>query len=225
MLRNAKYRSAFSLIELVAVASIMAILSLILVQQLRVRVEDSRKTAAMADLKTLANIISVSFAETRCYYPLQCYESVNPPTSWIIRDTAGNWLQHTDNTPTFLSKWAGPYIFFSNSLTMDQMYATFAPLISTAGPIFTSINTTTDRDLHYPLDPWGNPYIVSFLKGAVNNTEAFEIRAVYSLGPDGRPGAAATGANAADFRPWTKYNISGSGELGHEGYDDLKFEF
>lgn len=225
MLCNAKRRFAFSLIELVAVSSIIAILSLILVQQLRVRVEDSRKTAALADLKTLANIVSVCQAETRNYFPLQCYESVNLPTSWIREDASGSWLQHTDNTPFLTTKWAGPYIFFSNSLTMDEMYATFGHLISTSGPIYTAINSNGDRDLHYPLDPWGNPYIVSFLRGTVNNTEKYEIRAVYSLGPDGRPGAAATGQNAADFRPWNKYNLPGSGELGHEGYDDLKYEF
>jgi prepilin-type N-terminal cleavage/methylation domain-containing protein len=223
MLCNAKRRFAFSLIELVAVSSIIAILSLILVQQLRVRVEDSRKTAALADLKTIANIITVSFAETRSYFPLQCYGNVNAPTSWIIREANGSYLQHTDNIPALISKWAGPYTFFNNSLTMDQMNTNFGYLISPTGPIYPA-EVDADRDLGYPLDPWGNPYIVAFLKGSVNTTTV-DIKAVYSLGPDGRPGAAATATNVANYRPWDRNGLPESGELGHEGYDDLKYEF
>ncbi len=224
MLRNAKRRSAFTVIELVAVASIMAILSLILVQQLRVRVEESRKSAAMADLRTLANIITLCQAETRNYFPLQCYASINLPDSWIIRDPGGQWMQHTDNVPTLLASWAGPYTTFNNSLSMDRMATSFGYLISPSGPIYPVQSTDMLRELRYPLDPWGNPYIVSFLNGSLNS-KSIEVRAVYSLGPDGRPGAASTATNPADYRPWNRDAIPNSGELGREGSDDLKNEF
>ncbi len=219
MLRNAKRRSAFTVIELVAVASIMAILSLILVQQLRVRVDDSRKSAAMADLKTLSNILTVSYGETTAYFPLQCYgQSETPYTRLQWNAASGLWELYdltAQERTTLATKWQGSYSSFeANSLMMDTMFTRLSGLFTVTGPLYRAVN---DRYYHYPLDPWGNPYVVVLKEGA--NKGGY----VYSLGPDGKPGVNGDSNNPSHYIPWEP--STNNGYLGQDGSDDLEREF
>jgi type II secretory pathway pseudopilin PulG len=113
---------------------------------------------------------------------------------------------------------------------------------ATTGDVDVAIDAGIDATLPYPVDPWGNPYLF-FGRGFVTDPLAaagtagglnptlpalpppqtgteinYGTAAVYSLGPDGRPGT-----TAAITDPLSYYREAGI--LGATGGDDLVREF
>jgi type II secretory pathway pseudopilin PulG len=142
---------------LAAVASIIAILSLILVPIVRGRLEVARFTAAIDDLRTIEIAQTLANADTGFFYrlcdldnPAADLETFNDPTSTLAeRATAmrpvpnGTW--NTPFTPAEQSRggqigrigatWNGPYTTFNNT-----KFLPLTTLAGLAGHLFRQVN-------------------------------------------------------------------------------------
>ncbi len=230
-------RFGFTAVELTAVASIIAILSLILMPIVRKRVAESRLVAAADDMRTIQIAQSLALADTGQYFRLADLD--NPST------TAGGTPLAFWNRPTTLIEfdilgrtWNGPYTTFSqtkfeslsvllaSSQSMIFRVVNASDIVQSGvlvrGPIMILDLGSGPENQDTPIDPWGSPYI--FFGDTVNGNVAnlalttesnFGIAIVYSLGPDGIPGNG-PGADSIEY-------FRESGALG-EG-DDLSRTF
>ncbi|MCX7015455.1 MAG: hypothetical protein NTW86_23360 [Candidatus Sumerlaeota bacterium] len=173
-------RRAFTAIEVTAVATILAILALIIIPLLRGRVEAARLTAAQDDLTQLMKGEMLCEADTGRYFRLQdldnttFYNPANPNdqldlavphTYWNITmsaiDTQRGQPLGTERL-WLKDRWKGPYITAprttSQATLLGEMEYLFWWNAGTGGPIL-----VTDRDdlpkEQIPVDPWGNPYL------------------------------------------------------------------
>ena len=176
--------AGFTAIEVSAVATIIAILALILIPIVRNRVNEARLVAAQNDMASIEKAQSMAFGFTGNYFRL--FELDNPtPNQDIINSAPGTeealaeinkmpkatW--NIPGTPAFLpgfqtrmlSSWSGPYLSSHNTLTPalllnDLPYLFRSDTVSGAlgGPIL----LTNKEDLNIeqcPVDPWGLPYV------------------------------------------------------------------
>lgn len=125
----------FSAVELTAVASIIAILALILVPIVRNRLEQVRRTAALDDMRSIEVAQVLANADTGRYYPLQYLDNASidltlyndPSTPQADRDLAARSIPNAAwNAPlpsavvatgtqlgSLGSTWQGPYITYN----------------------------------------------------------------------------------------------------------------
>lgn len=130
-------RRGFTAIELTAVASIIAILALILVPIVRNRLESVRKTAAQDDMRGLAVAQTIANADTGQYYRLNDLDNAaadldvyNLATSTAIEKAGAvrtipnctwNRLLNSSEVATsaqlgsIAARWNGPYITFNKT--------------------------------------------------------------------------------------------------------------
>lgn len=89
---------------------------------------------------------------------------------------------------TVVQNWQGPYASIKKSISLAELdlpafdnftQANQGPILIPSGP-FSPQELQEDR---YPVDPWGNPYLLFGPGETIYNT-----RAIYSLGPNGVPG-------------------------------------
>jgi prepilin-type N-terminal cleavage/methylation domain-containing protein len=143
----------FTAIEITAVATIIAILAMLIIPLLRERVDETRLTAARSDLKELANVQMLARADTGFFFRLQDLDNTAefnpdlrgvddqkldiflPHATWneeFVRD--GNGAQVQRQLMASGEKWKGPYISFNNSQTQAEMVALFPELFWGAQP-------------------------------------------------------------------------------------------
>lgn len=219
---NAK--RGFTAIELIAVSTIIAVLSMTLVMTVTKHVEKARESACLAELTEFAKFMSFANAETGHYFPLQAYDNTSNvdgeslklpplgvPNMWYIRSFKNNTPTSvmvptlSNNERLQLAKtWSGPYTSFKNYRTLDELEADYGAMglgiFNGSGPI---ARQGGDGDEKYPLDPWGNPYI-------------FELRElgqggfICSTGADGVPGS---NVNPSDSDYYTE-DYPSPGDLG-----------
>src|SRR5690606_5350089 len=99
---------------------------------------------------------------------------------------------------------------YRNTITLAELTANFNdftddrgrstdPRNSGSGPISvfsTGIDASSLSNDRYPIDPWGSPYLLYGPDETIYN-----VRAIYSVGPDGIPGPipGSPGGGANDF--------------------------
>jgi type II secretory pathway pseudopilin PulG len=180
--RPIRRRRAFTAIELTAVASIIALLALILLPIVRKRVAQSRLTAAQDDMRTIE--IAQTFARADTGHYVRLIDLDNGPNDPGVSDLAvprGYWNEPipAGSFQPFRDTWDGPYTTFNDTkaISISELLVTrpelFRGLPSSPaagaddGPILVLTfgtaalgndfaDPTTNR---HPVDPWGSPYI------------------------------------------------------------------
>lgn len=187
-------RAGFTAIEVSAVATIIAIMALILIPIVRNRVEEARRVAAMDDMKGIETGQSLAYGYANLYFRLQDLtrpESVstgNPVQQGIefLKLPPATWNQPlaSSQVANLAENWKGAFVAYHNTRSVRELVALFPFLFRSpnndavagtgAGPILVQgrddedwLGATggLDRAL-YPIDPWGNPYIF-FGPGAI----------------------------------------------------------
>lgn len=248
--RPGRDRRGFTAVEIAMVASVIAILALLILPIFRQRSEEARLVAAKDELQSIVKAIQLLEADIpggnhlvqlSDLDNLEWQEGTVPPgTEPHIEPGRSKWFRDpatpansrfvmpgevagfhpvgTYNT-SIAPNWRGPYLAFRNTVSLAQIANNFPAMVHPFGPIrifgapYNAASLQADR---YPIDPWGNPYL---LFGPENETN-FNFRAVYSLGPDGLPGGQAErallGVPANAHR--RQAGLLGTG-------DDLEFRF
>jgi len=160
---------AFSAIEVIAVATIIAILALILIPILTKEVGKSRETAAKDEMSNLAKVITLGYAETGHYFRLQDYDNTSTyfadqiadPTEEVPVTFFGVVGQMSAADRAKLKDvWDGPRTAFQRSATMLELYedspaaltvisAGSSTVLQAGGPIF--VNVTGPLTLGEPV--------------------------------------------------------------------------
>lgn len=214
----------FTAIEITAVATIIAILALLLIPLLQERVEKTRLTAAKADIQQLMKIQMLVKADIGDYVRLQDLDNTQffdaarpdeilelavPHTFWN-REMLPEERQriaapsNEDDEPL----WKGPYLPFNHFRTLEDIVATQPQFVwgdaGNGGPIFvdTRDNLTLDK---YPVDPWGNPYLFYGDGRMFFDQEWTDL----GLGSPSRPPAGLTAET--DFRSAALYSLGRDG--------------
>ncbi len=241
-------RRGFTAVEIAMVASVIAILALLVLPVFRQRSEEARIAAAQDEVSSLTKALLLVEADmpgggflprlndldNRSYQedPASADGSavnLEPPRARWVAGTGGvpgAFVQVNDADfniaySTVIQNWQGPYIAVKNSINLNELEALFPDLTfdDGGGPIQIfngtgGIDEFSQFDDRYPIDPWGTPYLLFGPDETVYN-----VRAIYSLGPDGIPGPI-PGINTA-----TNHYDRRNGVLGYPGSDDIESIF
>lgn len=197
----------FTAVEIAMVATVIAILALLILPIFRQRAEEARSVAAQDELVSIAKatllveadmpggnfLPQLSDFDNRSNKELVAADSVaadlEPPrVRWIRPDgQPGRFEEMTEGDweAMVIQNWEGPYLAFRNTVSLQEIAIRFPNFTSNQqGPIlippsYTAEELAADK---YPVDPWGSPYLLFGAEETVYN-----VRAVFSLGPDGRP--------------------------------------
>ena len=238
---NGSGLSGFTMVELTAVASIIAILALILIPIVRNRVQDARIVAVQDDLFSLEKAMILANADTGQFFRLADLDNSSgdgsrlPNAFWNRPIPPGSILGLLDGA----SAWKGVYMSFGNKrgravaqLVADRptMFRVFNGTSADGeGPILvmetsdSNVNDLLEGDVH-PVDLWENPYLffgpgpVGILAGNLpssisGNESNFNLSVIYSLGPDNLPGKGRADIAENYYRE--------TGFLGETGSDDI----
>ncbi len=186
---RAQNRRGFTAIELSAVVTIIAILSLILITVMRKRVEEAKITAAQADMRQISVSEQLIQADTGHHVRLWDMARPQPDSTDSAATVQAKLPKASWDTPNdtglynaWKNGWKGPYAAPQRSNTVyeivlgyPQMFRgdSVAGLTPQTGPILILTADNTDEQgqgaltrMRYPIDPWGNPYIF-FGSGAI----------------------------------------------------------
>jgi general secretion pathway protein G len=158
-----KSKEGFTLIEVIVVAGIIAVLAGILVPIIFKEIDESKKTRALADAKSISTAILVLKKDTGSW-PVSagCVPSVTILNgSGPIPAFAANWDQSSFNS-------------FSNYLGTDDNGCWSPPAVDPAtwkGPYMASVNA----------DPWGHAYLTNASEFLTDGAAVW----ILSAGPDG----------------------------------------
>lgn len=223
-LRNKKILG-FTAIEISMVATVIAILALLILPLFRKRSEDAKKVAANDDLQSLMKALILANADTDQWFRLQDLDNTSQynqtpldsgtevPVAYWNKAISVNERQSLA-TP---ERWQGPYIAYAKGSRYNFIYYSNAiyakPFLfkepNVEGPIFngpylipdTYGSTLPPDDDKLPKDPWGNPYLffgpgnVTWGQPAAQTTYGHAV--IYCLGPNGFPGNNELGASTA----------------------------
>ena len=103
-LAKRRRRRGFSALELTAVSTIMAILSLLVVQNLTKAVAKSRIKAAGSEMESIGGILTFAYGETSRWYPLQLLDNTSSlPGAALLQSPYGvptNYYHYTPKPPS-----------------------------------------------------------------------------------------------------------------------------
>jgi len=217
-MRHSRRQRGFTAIEITMVATIIAIIALLILPLFRNRTEEAKRIAALDDLQSLAKAAMLVNADTDQYPRLQDLDNTQ-------NFTAGGGNPDLDvpiavwNRPlsdserlAFQSpgRWQGPYSAVQRAILLGDLRATNANILRAyttgvaaggailyvqspgslpSGQPYSLADPDSDR---IPIDPWGSPYLF-FGPGSLGPTSGvtesqFGNSVIYSLGPDGLPG-------------------------------------
>jgi general secretion pathway protein G len=177
--------SGFTAIEITAVATIIAILALILIPIMRNRVEEAKVVAAKDDMQSIEKAMTLSFADTGKYVRIQDLtrpradpEIVGNPAAAgyaleIARVPQAVWNRELfeSEIPAMARTWTGVQISIHRFELIQRIEEAQPYLFSNGvqtggGPILFFDPDDIDNAaaaglgaIRYPTDPWGNPYI------------------------------------------------------------------
>lgn len=182
----------FSAVEVIAVATIIAILALILIPVLTSQVDKSKLAAASDELSSLAKVISLAQAETNRYFRLQDYDNtsqydgtaniINDPTTEVPVTYWGMTMHLTTGERRRLARiWDGPRTNFHKFSTLQDLYSAYPGAFTQITPPG-QIGLNVEGPIHV---------FVTRPLGAGNPSEPFptqdERHDLYPLDPWGNP--------------------------------------
>lgn len=202
-------RWGFTAVEVAMVATVIAILALLILPIFRQRAADARRVAADDELQSIVKALLLIEADVGDFLPrlndLDNPDNEPPYYKWNPNVPANPnppddfWVAlNAQQRATLLESWRGPYAAVKTYAWREELDGTgpgaFLDPTVQYGPVFFDPNPNIDDfDERYPLDPWGTPYI---LFGPETN---YNVRAVYSLGPDRVPGSPAGPTQTGDY--------------------------
>lgn len=176
-----KNQRGFTLIEVMVVAGIIAILAGVLVPMIFGQIDESKKSRAQADIKSIATAISKFRMDTGAWPNRDVGTDPTTNTIQVIATDpsanvqypavgASNWPLTTDAVVRWMMSYFGPY---DPANPTDTGAPRNYPKAMWKGPYLTDA----------PADPWGHSYLV----GAKNFDDATGLLPVWiiSAGPDG----------------------------------------
>ncbi len=237
--RRLRRRRGFTAVEIAMVATVIAILALLILPIFRKRTDEAKLAAANDELQSLAKAILIIESDLDGFQPrLQDLDNIERNTATISNVTLdppiAEWNRTlgfaidgftvvADTRPTVIQNWRGPYIAFRRADSVQNIVAIYGLNITytNGGPIYVvgddgpnyngSVSDDAAND-RYPLDPWNSPYLF------YGRETDFNVRYLVSMGPNGVPGDGVGGPPNPFQRPGT-----GGAELGTG--DDLVFPF
>jgi type II secretory pathway pseudopilin PulG len=175
--RSRRFSRAFTAIEITAVATIIAILALLILPLLRGRVETARLTAAQDDIKQLMKAEMLAYADTDYYFRIQDLDNTqvyDPPPSpaamvppvptpdLAVPHAYWNYEISSFIRERLAERWMGPYVSIPRNERLEDLTTLMPNLfwgaVGDGGPIYITTRDDLEND-RYPIDPWGNPYI------------------------------------------------------------------
>jgi type II secretory pathway pseudopilin PulG len=207
-----KRRLGFTAIELTAVASIIALLALILVPILRGRLANARFTATQDDMRSIEIAQMLANAENSAFFRLSDLDNPQNEIPMALWNIPLDPVNDINIFTAFAESWNGPYITYNNTrfITLAQLTVGWPELVRVNGgpgngPILVLQQGVVDpitllpRDelgQRHPIDAWNAPFIFFApepfgpLAGniAIGQESNFSVAVVYSLGPNRRAG-------------------------------------
>lgn len=233
-------RRGFTAVEIAMVATVIAILALLIIPIFRKRTDEAKLAAASDEIQSLAKAYLIVESDLDGFQPrLQDLDNVEKDDSTITNVTLdppiAEWNRTlgfaidgvtavADTRPTVIQNFRGPYIAFRRADTVDNIIAIYGNDITytNGGPIYVvgadgpdyAAGPVTDDPVNdrYPLDPWNAPYVY------YGRETDFKVRHLVSFGPDGVPGDGVGGPANIYQRPETAGAELGTG-------DDIIFRF
>lgn len=235
-------RRGFTAVEIAMVATVIAILALLIIPIFRKRTDEAKLAAANDEIQSLAKAYLIIESDLDGFQPrLQDLDNIEKGDATITNVTLdppiAEWNRTlgfaidgvtpvADTRPTVVQNFRGPYIAFRRSDTVENIIAIYGNDITytNGGPIYVvssatgdgpNYNNTVEDDPandRYPLDPWNAPYLY------YGRETDFNVRFIVSFGPNGVPGDGVGGPSNIYQRPDT-----GGAELGTG--DDIVFRF
>lgn len=225
--------AGFTAVEIAMVASVIAILALLILPIFRQRAEAARLAVVEDELASIAKVQLLIEADTNIQARLQDLDNVerdpaSSPSSDVAPPIAAwNGTLGTSGLPaanTIQELWKGPYAAYKNhlvlgsDLSVQQQNLYVYPNSANKGFIYIdTANEDNWEEDKYPKDPWGQPYIF-FGAGrfpAATGESVFNSSVIYSMGPDGSPGDGFFGTANAYSR---EAGVLGTG-------DDIEYRF
>jgi len=204
-------RKGFTAVEIAMVATVIAIIALLILPIFRQRAEDAKEVAAEDELASLVKALLLVEADMPGgnFLPrlndLDNRQDQIPKVRW--NNAASDWEAIPEAEQQRLAaSWRGPYIAVKKYETLFVLENTPSPLV-TAGVIFIQPLSDPpnfqqdDPEDRYPVDPWGTPYLLfgpQFDESGLVETD-YNIRALYSLGADRVPGSGNPTPTNADY--------------------------
>ena len=241
-----KGEQGFTAVEIAMVATVIAILALLILPLFRTRTEEAKRTAALDDMRSLAIAEMAAFADTGYYFRLQDLDNTQQVRQPILSDrdvpvAVWNGALSQQQRSSLMATWKGSHISLPKYATYEFLTSTppagkpylFQSASGEGGAIMdmksrsialdggTPLVNDDALEDKMPIDPWGNPYLF-FGTGRRNELSPaqesdYGTAVVYSLGPDGQAG---------NGRGYDSYlYVRENGLLGETGSDDLVFEF
>jgi prepilin-type N-terminal cleavage/methylation domain-containing protein len=141
-------RRGFTAIEISAVATIIAILALILIPIVRKRVDESKVVAAQDDMIGIEKAELMAYGQTGHYFRLHDLDrpepsqddltALNPAdlanSQAVLKVPPGYWDRPTiqySETNYLISNWKGPYMTFNRAQTLNFIALNYLQLIRT----------------------------------------------------------------------------------------------
>lgn len=157
-----KDKKGFTLIEVIVVAGIIAILAGILVPLIFKEIDESKKTRAWADIRSISSAMFV-FKKDTGYWPIK-----NNETSFDATILRGGGNVPTDLNAMWPNATGGINSLFDNNfLTNQNQYPNWQ------GPYIASVTA----------DPWGNQYLCNI--GVMADAQGTSPCWIISAGPNG----------------------------------------
>lgn len=212
--RSSSSRMGFTALEVAAVVTIIAIMSLVLIPVVRSRVEEARRVAAQDDMAGIEKAESIAFGYCNYYFRLNDLnrpQADSPYSPYDVKPPRGSWCSpfNTSQQGAINQLWKGSFVAYHNTRNIFELETTYPQLFRRQdgsqgrGPILIltndvdNINNTSAYSKQYPIDPWGNPYVFfgskaitqygNFGNPAITTIQSWDTAVVYSMGPDGEP--------------------------------------
>jgi len=203
---NGRANGGFTLVEIIIVASLIALFSGLAMFGVQQMLKNSKLKAVIGETRQVGS--SLIFAHQDIgFYPAIGFLSynrdlINTRYGWARIDSMGLAVSSLRVQHTY-DKWSGPY--FAASQTRNQLSYRFKSLVTMR---LSPYRVTVD-DIDWPADQWGNPYVLYLFK-YIPTTDTWEFiqtsgeepnfwAAVVSYGPDGVPGSPAGGDTVASL--------------------------
>lgn len=177
-------RMGFTAIEITAVATIIAILALILIPIVRKRVDESKLVAAKEDMTAIAKAEQMAFGFTGHFFRLQDLDRPEPDQTIAQTDSLyqkemlklppAYWERpvYANEIPNLYENFKGPFLAMHKSYYISDLLNTtqdlFSQTAAAGGPILLYMQSD-DKDWvgvtggltrrNHPIDPWGHPYL------------------------------------------------------------------
>ena len=242
---------AFTAVEVAMVASVIAILALLILPIFRQRAEEAKVTAANDEIQSLAKALILIEADLPGGNFLPQLSDLDNRENTVADRTAAGfdptlepattiWNRTTalfeinpiaSYNATVRANWRGPYIAVRNTKSLTEI-ATAYPQLTANGANLGPITIFGNNGFTFANDPYtSNATALDNERYPVDPwgtpyllygpETVYNVRLLLSLGPNATPGNNATPANADFDRPNTEARLKTASTVG----DDLSFFF